>query len=210
MNLSPAFSISSRRKNRASAFTLAEMLVVVAIFSMVIAGMVCLQLFAARIYTLSATKLGATADARKTLNTLRDEIRSAKGLDVGLYTVSSGAFNPLTDGLEQVGNALKIYPSTNSTPYVIVYQNPAATNLCSVSNGVVTVLANFVTNYYCFQAENFQGTILTNNQNNRVIRLTMQFSQWEYPIAFVGGYGINAYDFYQLRTRITQRQINYD
>ena len=36
----------------------------------------------------------------------------------------------------------------------------------------------------------------------------MQFSQWEYPIAFVGGVGLNAYDYYQLRTRVFRRAWN--
>jgi hypothetical protein len=36
----------------------------------------------------------------------------------------------------------------------------------------------------------------------------MQFSQWEYPIAFVGGHDFNAFDFYQLRTKVFRRAWN--
>jgi hypothetical protein len=38
--------------------------------------------------------------------------------------------------------------------------------------------------------------------------VTLQFSQWEYPIALVGGSGFNAYDYYQLRTRVFRRAWN--
>jgi len=44
--------------------------------------------------------------------------------------------------------------------------------------------------------------------NRLLIEVTMQFSQWEYPIAFVGTNGLNAYDYYQLRTRVFRRAWN--
>jgi hypothetical protein len=76
------------------------------------------------------------------------------------------------------------------------------------NNGQVTMLVNFLTNYYIFQAEDYLGNCLSNSiayQNNGVIHVTMQFDQWEYPVGFIGGNAINSYDFYNLTTRVTRR-----
>jgi hypothetical protein len=49
-------------------------------------------------------------------------------------------------------------------------------------------------------------TPTTNNiYNNQIYSVKLQFYQWEYPIAIVGGVGLNSYDYYQLRTRICRR-----
>jgi hypothetical protein len=52
-------------------------------------------------------------------------------------------------------------------------------------------------------------TPTTNNvSNNQVFSVKLQFYQWEYPIAVVGGAGLNAYDYFQLRTRVCRRAID--
>jgi hypothetical protein len=83
----------------------------------------------------------------------------------------------------------------------------------NVSNSITTytnTLAKYLTNQIVFDARDFQNNIATNLQsldNRLLIEVTMQFSQWEYPIATVGG-GVNAYDYYQLRTRVFRRAWN--
>ena len=66
-------------------------------------------------------------------------------------------------------------------------------------------MPNYVTNDIAFRAEDFRGQVLTNNQNNRVIRMILEFYQWEFPVATVGTNGL--YDYYRLQTRITRRTI---
>jgi len=182
----------------------------IAIFSLVIAGMLSVQLFGLRVYTLAATKVVATTGARETLNSMRDRIRSANVVLVGTYDPTGGqGFIQVTNGLAQVGNALEIqYTNSASTNTFIFYKDPAnpQNRVCSLNNNTLDTLARYVTNYYCFQAEDYQGNVLTNYQNNPVIRITMQFSQWEYPIAVIGGNAVNAYDYYQLRTRVSRRE----
>ena len=193
-----------------SGFTLTEIMVAMAIFSLVIIAMVSVQLFGMRVYTLAATKLIATTGARETLNAMRDRIRSANIVMVGIYNPANAAgFVQITNGLPQIGNALEIqYTNGVSTNNFVFYKDPAnPTNIvCSLINGRLDILAKYVTNYYCFQAEDYQGNVLTNYDNNPVIRVTMQFSQWEYPIAVIGGNAANAYDYYQLRTRVARRE----
>jgi hypothetical protein len=141
---------------------------------------------------------------------MRDRIRSANVVLVGTYDPAGGkGFIQITNGLPQIGNAVEIqytnFPSTNT---YIFYKDPSDPKniICSLNNNVVDTVAKYVTNFYCFQAEDYQGNVLTNYQNNPVIRITMQFSQWEYPIAVIGGNAVNAHDYYQLRTRVARRE----
>ncbi|MFZ0827417.1 MAG: prepilin-type N-terminal cleavage/methylation domain-containing protein [Verrucomicrobiia bacterium] len=220
------------RRTGAAAFTLAEMLIAMTIFTMVIGAMVATQLFGLRVYTLAATKLSATAGGRKALNLVRDQIRQAKTLNVGICNSTPGSFNPLGLTNYQVGNALMVYPTTNQSVYTCFYLNTTTTTNCQLwqytvaSNAantslVVTtnMLAGYITNQDIFTAQDYNGNTLTNeNQNDNglesipnrlVISMKMQFWQWEYPIAQVGvAGGVNMYDFYQLRTKITRRTWN--
>lgn len=198
------------RGRRTSAFTLVEVMVGVGIFLGIFVGvMVGLQIFGLRVYTLAATKLTATADARKTLNALRDEIRSAKIVYVGIYT--NNAFARITNGLPQTGNALELYfADTNDVPGevpVIYYQNSsqAANALYRDGDDSVRMMANYVTNYYVFTAEDYRAHVLTSYDNNPVIRVTMNFLQWQYPIGMVGNGGIDSYNYYRLQTRVSRR-----
>lgn len=200
------------------AFTLMEMLVAIAIFGTVVTTMVAVQVFGLRVYTLAATKLSATAGGRKAMNQIRDQIREAKTLNVGNCNLTPSSFNPLGLTNYQVGNALEIFPTNNPNNYTIFYLNTTTTTNCTleqftVSNGVTNtmVLTSYLTNQDIFTAQDYQGNTLTNDQvmaNRMVIYLKLQFSQWEYPIAVVGSNGFNAYDYYQLRTRITRRAFD--
>ena len=221
--------------NGAPAFTLAEMMIAIAIFSMVIAAMVATQLFALRVYTLAATKLSATAGCRKALNTIRDQVRQAKLIDIGNCQNSPNTFNSLAMTNTQLGNAMRISTTNNWTNgYTIFYLDATlpTTNylkqclVTNVNNSTnltylrTNILATYITNVDIFAAQDYQGNSLTNenqtdNQleaipNRLVIYVKLQFYQWEYPIAVVGtntAYG-NMYDYYQLRTRITRRAWN--
>lgn len=206
----PPFSQPTLPRRRVAAFTLVEMMVSIGLFLVLLTGLIVgLQLFGLRVYTLAATKLTATEGARKVMNALRSQIRSAKLVYVGTYT--NGAFSRIADGLPQTGNALEIYfTDTNDTPGVqpmVYYQATSGsdTGIFSVSNAVVNLMANYVTNYYVFTAEDYRANVLTTYDNNPVIRVTLQFYQWEYPIGVVGTTGANAYNFYRLQTRVSRR-----
>lgn len=204
--------IPSRLPRRGDAgFTLVEMMVSATIFMAIYVGvMVAVQVFGMRIMTLAQTKLSATTGARKTLDAMRDSIRSATFVYVGTYNPTNGqTFTQAPINSLQTGNALEVvYTNKFDTTNIFYQDSTQATNLiCSVSNSVVTVLAKYVTNYYCFTAEDYQTNVLVNYQNNPVIHVVMNFSQWEYPMAYVGGASnaANAYDYYRLQTRICRR-----
>ena len=209
----------ARRRN-VRGFTLVEMVITVGVFLFIFVGvMVAVQIFGLRIYTLAATKLVATAGGRQALNQIRDQIRQGKMVYVGnCSSPINSSFALIGTTNSQQGNALIIYPTTNTTWYSIYYLDTRTTTNClvqfNVSNSVTTytkMLAKYVTNQIVFDMEDWQTHIVTNEQsldNRLLVRVTMQFSQWEYPLAFVGGVGLNAYDYYQLRTRVFRRAWN--
>jgi hypothetical protein len=208
------------RWKSARGFTLAEMVITVGVFLFIFVGVwIAVQVFGLRIYTLAATKLVATSGGRQALNQIRDQIRAAKMVYVGSNsTVSASSFQLIPNTQPQQGNALIIYPTTNTAWYSIYYLDTSTPTNClvqfDVSNNVTTytkTLAMYLTNRIVFDARDFQNNIVTNEASldNRVlIEMIMQFSQWEYPIAVVGGVGLNAYDYYQLRTRVFRRAWN--
>jgi type II secretory pathway pseudopilin PulG len=205
---------------RVSGFTMVEMIMVVGIFlSIFVAVMVSVQLFGLRTYTMSATKLVATQGARNALNQMRDSIRGAKTVYIGnCSSIGTNAFTTIATTNKQQGDALIVYPTTDPSTYTVYYldQSTSTNNLMqfNVANSRLTytnLLANFITNQIVFDAENFQGIVATNYtslDNREVIKVTLQFAQWEYPIAYVGGHAFNAFDYYQLRTRILRRAWN--
>ena len=224
------------RRTADGAFTFAEMCIALGIFSMVVAAMVAVQLFGLRMYTLAATKLSATEGCRKTLNAIRDQIREANYVDVGICTSTPSFFNSLSTNVSQQGNAVKVYPTIytnaynynptyNTNVYSLFYldmtdpNNFKMTRFTTASNADntslvtnTTVLAGYITNQDIFTAEDYSGTPLTNEQSwnkREVISIKLQFYQWEYPIAKVATNGAidNMYDSYQLRTRVTQRAL---
>lgn len=199
------------RPDQSAAFTVVEMLMAMGIFALLVTGMVAAQIYGMRVYTLAATKLVATGGARAATSDLRDQIREANLVYIGNCSSNWMTYMDVTNGYQE-GNAVEIYPTTNSTPYLICYLDATTgTNrlmLYSSSLGTAQQLANYITNQVVFDAEDLYGNILTNNQNNRVIRMTLQFSEWEYPIAHIGGTNFNSYDYYQLRMRVTRRAID--
>jgi len=209
MKLSFPFQTTAAR-SRHGAFTLAEMMFVVAIFSFIVAAIVAVQLFALRVYTLGSTKLSATTDGRETMNALRDAIRSSKIVYIGSYS-NNGSFTRIPTGSLQMGNALEIATTNATRTNYIVYflDNWDPTNkLVSISNGLsstIQIQALYVTNYYCFFGENYLGQTNSDYENNTVIHVLLQFYRWEYPLGFVGTNALNAYDFYNLSARVMRR-----
>jgi hypothetical protein len=185
-----------------------------------VAALVAIQIFALRVYTLGATKLTATQGCRKTLDLIRDDVRQGKYIYVGNVTDNSyDTFTaiPGTNGV--AGNALQIFQTTNQAagaPCSIYYLQTNYNGAQSSNNvmlyTVTTTATNllklttYITNSTVFTAEDCWGKTVSNDiPNNVVYTVTLQYYQWEYPIGYIGGTGFNAYDYYQLRTKVCRR-----
>jgi type II secretory pathway pseudopilin PulG len=197
------------RKN--AGFTAVEMILVAGIFALLATWMVSSQIYGMRVYTLAATKLVATSGARQVIVSLRNQIQEANTIYIGNCSSDWQSYIDITNGSQQ-GNAVEIYPTTNLTDFVICYLDTStSTNRLMYYNSITgntNDLCDYITNTMPFDAEDGYGNILTNNQNNRVIGITMQMSEWEYPIARIGGTNFNHFDFYQLRAKATRRAID--
>jgi hypothetical protein len=62
-----------------------------------------------------------------------------------------------------------------------------------------------ITNQNIFTLETFNGQVLTNYNNKRVIGVTLQFCKLYFPSATIGPGSL--FDFYQVRVRIARRTI---
>jgi len=107
----------------------------------------------------------------------------------------------LLDGVPQIGSALLVQPTTNAANFVVYFVNPADQSFrrTATTPTNTAIVARSVTNAAVFRAQDFQGNVLTNSQNNRVIHLTLEFYQRQ-PFLPVP-------DYYKLETSVTRRAI---
>ena len=186
---------SRRGATTAHAFTSAEIMTALAIFSLVVIAMVSLQTFGFKMNALTASKLKSTAAGLKVLDQIRDRVREADSVVVG--NGNSTSFT--TTGTS--GNALQIYPGTNANDYLRFYVATNTTTLYELDslNGQVSVIAANIVNLSAFQAVDFQGNISSSSQEHYAIRLTLQLRQLKYTVP------TNTYDYYTLETEMTPR-----
>jgi hypothetical protein len=149
--------------------------------------------------------VSASDAARNAISRLVGDIRTAKVIQIG--TGSYSAFSPVPDGSLQRGSAIRVYPTTNTNSFVVYYRDASDSCLKRAETAAPTPrkVAEFLTNTVLFSSENYLGTVLTDNENNRVIGLDLQFYQIRYPITTVGPGGY--FDYYQVRTKVTRRAL---
>jgi hypothetical protein len=201
----PSFSRTGYLAQDSCAFTLPEFLTSMAIILLVIAGVLSSHIYGLRLYEFTRAKLGASDEARQAISKMMTEIREAKLLRIGTGNLTS--FTEVGLDTPQVGNAIQIYPTVSTNGFVRYFWDASDSRLKRTTNGAsyMAVVANSVSNQLVFTAEDAFGKVLTNNENNRVIGVTLQFYQLEYPSTKIGKGGL--YDFYQLRTKITRRTL---
>jgi type II secretory pathway pseudopilin PulG len=175
-------------------FTLPELLISIGVFAFLVIGIVFANLYGLSMFHITETTLNATDAARKTIGKMTDEIRTCSGAYIG--NVKNGTNYTLFDGEVQQGTSLLI---SNNTSYVMYFVNPTDKSFRRTTStpGSVTVLAEFVTNAVVFSAQDYLGRVLTNNQNNRVIHLNLEFYQAKRAMQIA--------QYYKLETSVTRR-----
>jgi prepilin-type N-terminal cleavage/methylation domain-containing protein len=185
-----------------SGFTLTEILIAMTIFVLLLAGIVSANLFGLRMFQVNQTKLSATEWSRNTFGKITDQIHTCNAVSVGNMD-TNGIFVGLLNGETQQGNAIQIQPSTNTASviyYFIDFLDDTFRQTTSMSDSTNTIiLADSVTNTIAFTAQDFSGNVLTNNQNNRVIHLMLEFYQ---PQLFM-----QSPEYYKLETSATRRAV---
>lgn len=193
------YSIGSKVR----AFTITELMIAMGLFALVVIGSILSHVVGLKMCTINQTKLKTTHTARAALSRAEDEIRSAMELHVGNGNITNFTYAG-TNQLRQ-GNAVQIYPTGDTNNFIRYYLDTTDQTLKRVaSGGGFETIANYITNKIPFAAEDYEGNVLTNDQNNRVIRMNFEFYQWE----FAGPNARNVYDYYRLQTRIARRATN--
>lgn len=178
--------------------TLGETMIASALFSLVIIGIMAAHFAGLRFNQFAQPRLQNSQFLRQTVSRILDEVRCANSVQVGSGTLA--AFTPAGATNLQAGNAVRIYPSTNTTQYVYYFLDSS-----NVLNRIQTpatnaqVVATAVTNSTVFTMEDYGGRVLTNSQNNAVLGVVLQMkrdSNWQ---------GIS--DAAQVRTKVTRRNL---
>ena len=189
------------RLNRA--YTLVEIMVSMALFSMVVIGVVTSNIFGLKLYEIAKTKLGVNEYSRRALSMMVTDIREAKSTCVGSGTATT--FVEPVAGVVRQGNALQINPLRNNTNVFIRYFRDSDQRIKMVTdtNATPVIVADYVSNNVVFAEEDYRGTVLTNRQASCVVSLNLNFYKIEFPVVIIGQGGF--YEYYALRTRITRR-----
>jgi len=185
--------------------TLPEVMVASTILGVALTGFLVLHLFSMRYDQSVKMKLLASNEARNTLNRVAADIRTAGRVRIGNGNATS--FTEVPFGERQEGNAVEIHPDkANTNNFIRYFWDPEDELLKRRgTDGTEIVMARSVTNQLVFTAEDSQGLILSNNFNNRVIGMTLQFMQDQNGGASPGrGF---LYDYYQIRTKVTRRAL---
>ena len=201
MKLQIPFPGLSRHRSQTlnKGFTLPEILIAMTIFLIVVGAVVSANLFGLRMFQMTNTKLIVTHWSRQTIGKITGEVRACNNVQVGNYTTNSG-FVGFLPGETNQGNSLLIYPTADTNNYILYFVNlPDQTFQRTDQPGNTVKLADSVTNTLPFSAQDFSGNVLTNNNNNSVIHLTLEFYQ---PARFMQGA-----DYYKLETSIKQRVV---
>jgi prepilin-type N-terminal cleavage/methylation domain-containing protein len=196
-------NIFLNRVGRERAFTLTELMTASAIFAWVVAAMVVSNLYGIRLFELSRAKLGASDSARRALNGLVENVREAKSIDIG--TGSATNFNEIVPGNNYQGNAIQVYPTTNTTDFVRFFWQNGQLKKTSGNAATPIVLVSGVRNNNVFSSEDFQGNVLTNGINNHVIGLWLVFTQLVDPTVHIGSNEL--FNYYEFKTKMTKRAL---
>jgi prepilin-type N-terminal cleavage/methylation domain-containing protein len=194
---------SARRRAPAGAagFTLPEMMVTLAIFSMVVLAVVSVNLFGMKMIELTEPKMLADAETRRLFNTFLEDVRSANRVRVIDGTTPSNA-----------GNILELelwFPRSGLTNHVRYELEVSSTDLIRsqvrVQNGVVSseeyqLLASGISNSGIFTLEDPSENLLVGQLSRMLVGISLQFSRL-YPTEYAVG-DDQRFKPYQLQTKV--------
>jgi Tfp pilus assembly protein PilW len=216
-------SLDSRRVGGRTAFrrqsgmTLVETMVATFLMvTIVIGGLLSANYVGMKQDQLVESKAGASDTSRHAISMLLQDIRLAKGYNIGSY--SGSVFTACLNDSAQQGGSLMLYPVVNSTnqavdtsQYILYYYDTSdsanndgrlwRTTSVTGNTTAATVIASNLISTMAFASENFQGLVQTNRTYKGVIHTTLHFCEFEYPLTMVGSNYL--YDYYQIDCRAT-------
>jgi hypothetical protein len=192
------------------AFTLVEALIVSTILVVVIGSVIMCNLFGLAMANRQQIWMDASSDAAQAVSTLMSDIRSANTLYVGNFV--SNVFTTNLNNVQQSGNALMIYQTTNTASWSLYYYDTVSNNLdrtnyYSTGTGdFKLVSANPITNdstHPIFTEVDYTGTPTSNATSIASVQIYLSFTKLQDPqIVIENG---SAVDLYQIITTVTPR-----
>ena len=186
-------------RNSVAGRTLVETMIASALVCVVAGTIAICNIAGLKLAEYVRPKIENSRYARQTVAQLIEQVRCANSVQVGYGTAST--FTNVAANRAQSGNAIRIFPSTNTSQYIYYYLDTNSQTVFQFPLGSSSgfTIANSVTNLIPFSMENFSGTTLTNPANNAVLNVQFQMRR----DSNVRGVG----DSYQVRSRITRRNI---
>lgn len=190
-------------KRRLLGLTLVEMTVAMSLFSLVLIGVLSLQLFALRQDQIVESKLGASDHVRTSFQKLVWEMRGANSWDLGFAT-PAGVYTPITNNVAQRGSAIRFWTTTPPTNYIQYFfvTNSGSLWRLTQADSVPRLIVRGLTNNMYFQAEDYLGNIQTNDLRlwRSTLRVKMEFFDYHYPYTVVGPGAL--YDYYKVEYKV--------
>jgi hypothetical protein len=175
-------------------------MIAIAIFIVLLGGLVATNMFGLRMFQIEQAKLTASDGARKIVGGLVNEIRSCDSYQIGTVG-TNGTFTALSLGATQTGPALIVFPNPNDTTnFIVYYVNTTDQKFRRATNakGSARVLAQSVTNTTdLFRGQDYAGNVVTNILRNSVLHVKLEFYQ-------APRFGVMP-DYYKLETSATRR-----
>jgi hypothetical protein len=179
----------------------------------ILLGLFAVHLMGLREMRLLESKAGASDSVRRNISQLRNHIYGAKGWQIGNWNGST--FTSITNGDDQQGNALVIYPLiidsnqvVDVSKYVMYYFDASEVDefngrlwyLNSTNGDNRITISNLIPPLH-FTAEDYRGNTQAVRTYKSVIHATFQYSQFQYPLTQVGSNSI--FDNYRVDVRAT-------
>lgn len=179
-------------------------MVATSIFLIVVGGVLASHLFGMRMLAPTAARQKASDESRKLLNVMANEIRSARTVKLGTGTASSFTENP--SNFKQVGNAVQLWPTTNTNIFIRYFRDSGRTLRRTTNNSTTsTAIATGIASYYPFSYEDFSGNMLFTPQVNAIVAVQLQYAEIGADGQPVGSG--RYFNYYSWKTRIQRRAL---
>jgi hypothetical protein len=193
----------------AQAFTLVEVIVASGVLVLLVTSIILCNLWGLSMSVREQIWLASSDDAGQALSLMYRDIRSSISNSVGSYT-ASGGFVPVASNTNQAGNALEVFPSTNTSSWIVYYYNTLSNTLVrtnysgSNSGDFSMVSVNCLTNDNpIFTFTDSYGNIVTNPIANPLIQIYLSFTKLQNPQVQISPG--SALDYYKITTTIASR-----
>jgi len=183
-------------------YTLTNLLVSQVIFLLVLTAVISGHFLGLRLFSINQVRLAAANDLARSFNQFTADVRSAKTVRLGQGSPTS--FTEVGRDTPQQGGAIKLYPAVDTNAWILYYLDGADNRLKRrATNGVVSIVAESVSNQVVFAAESAAGQVLTNRQSQCVIAVNLSFYAFGNSGQPVGAG--NQFRQYCLQTRVASQ-----